>query len=66
MKNYEVVLVDYGSDIDYPPILKTTSKHEAFKMLGEVKKNENKEPYCCYDEVRVLEDGTWIAKFKLF
>lgn len=66
---YEVVLVDYnveGRVTQYPPILKTNDRREAFELMGEVKKNENKEPYFEYDEVRVLDDGVWVARMRLY
>lgn len=65
---YEVVLVSEieGIVTQYPPILKTNDRHEAFSLMGKVKKRENKEPYCEYDEVRVLDKGVWVARMRLF
>lgn len=65
---FEVRLVDYtkGENKVYPPILETESKKEAFGFMGEVKRRENKEPYNEYDEVRVYENGVWIANMRLY
>ena len=73
MKNktmrYEVVLIGYdleGYLTQYAPILKTNDKHEAFEFMGEAKEKENKEPYCNYEEVRVLDRDEWVARIRLY
>jgi hypothetical protein len=66
---YEVVLIGYdleGYLTQYPPILETNDKHEAFEFMGAVKEKENKEPYCNYEEVRVLDRDEWVARMRLY
>ena len=63
-ERYAVILIDYNAEgriVQYPPILRTDDRNKAFELMGKVKKNENKEPYNEYDEVRILEDGEWVA-----
>lgn len=50
----------------YPPILETNSLDEVFFYMAEIKKHENQAPYNEYDEVRVYENGVWIANMKLY
>ena len=63
---YQVKLVGASFGIEDKTILETESKTEAFEMLGHVKSLEHEEPYNSYDSVRVLENGTCVAKFYLF
>lgn len=65
---YEVKLIDYKNKgvVEYPPILETNDKHEAFEKMGFVKKRQNEAPYNEYDEIRVYENGVWIANMKLY
>lgn len=65
---YEVRLVDYlrKENKVYPPILETESKKEAFGFMAEVKRRQSKELYNEYDEVRVYENGVWIASMRLY
>lgn len=66
---YEVVLIGYdleGYLTQYSPILETNDKHEAFEFMGTVKEKENKEPYCNYEEVRVLGRDEWVARMRLY
>lgn len=68
MKRYAVKLVDYRNKgvVEYPSLIETDNKHEAFVKMGDVKKHENEAPFNEYDEVRVYENGVWIANVKLY
>lgn len=65
---YEVKLIDYGTegDFEYPPIIATNNRKEAFNKMGYAKKHEHESPYNEFDEVRVYENGVWIANMKLY
>lgn len=65
---YEVKLIDYKNKgvVEYPPILETNDRKEAFDKMGYVKNHENEAPFNEYDEVRVYENGVWIANMRLF
>lgn len=65
---YEVKLIDYKNKgvVEYPPILETNNKREAFNKMGDVKKHESEAPFNEYDEVRVYENGIWIADMRLY
>lgn len=66
---YEVRLIDYKNKgvVEYPPILETENREEAFNKMGYVKKHENEAPFNEYDEVRVYENApVWIANMKLY
>lgn len=65
---FQVKLIDYNKKgvVEYPPILETNNKHEAFVKMGDVKKHENEAPFNEYDEVRVYENSVWIANMRLY
>lgn len=65
---YEVRLVDYSRKENkvYPQILETENRKEAFNKMGYIKKHEHETPFNEYDEVRVYENGVWIANMKLY
>lgn len=68
MKRYQVKLVDYRNKgvVEYPSLVETDDRHVTFDKMAYVKKHENQAPYDEYDEVRVYENGVWIANMRLY
>lgn len=61
---YEVKLMNENLTGENKTVLETENRKEAFKKLSEVKKNER--DYEAYDDVRLYENGVWIANVKLY
>ena len=63
---YEVRLINENLTGKSKTILETESRYKAFMLVETVKELENSEPYCNYDEVRVLDNGEWLARVRLY